>query len=106
MLTLVSKDVPTRHHRGEIPQTAHPAGAELLQHLYTSAHCVGNEQDELGGCDVVWIMKMWWLRHQGVAMEGQGGKMRQRVAPDVRELLGCTGLCLGMCEEPAGSSWF
>lgn len=102
MLTLVSKDVPTRHHHGEIPRTAHPAGAELLQHLYTSAHRAGNEQNELGGCDVVGIMKMWWVGSiTGVAVEECGIFRKDRVERWGREW----PLMWESCWGAWGSAW-
>lgn len=97
----VSKEMPTRHHYGEIHNKTLSRNTTFcsasLKCLYTDALDVSNKQDELETCtclegsDLIWIMETWDGSHDWSAeMEGQRlsrkdrpGEMRKGISPSM-----------------------
>ena len=119
----VSKEVPKRHHYGEIPQTLSrnsTCWGTSLKCLNTNACSMGNKHNELDicvqlqGCNLVGIMEMRWggSHDWSIAMEGyrlirkdRQGRRGGVVALYVRAQLECMELCLQMDKDPVESLW-
>ena len=120
----VSKEVPTRHHYGEIPKTLSRESTcrgASLKCPYANARSMGNKREEsemrvqLQGYDLVGITETWWdgSRDWSVAMEGYGQALGRTGWEDeegewpfyVREQLECMEPWLGRADEPTESLW-
>ena len=117
------KEVPTRYHCGQIPQTVSgnpTCWGALLKCLYTNALSMGNKHDELEihmqlqSYDLVGITETWWdgshdwsvaMKEYSLYRKDRKGRQGVGVALYVRKQLECIELSLGMDKEPTESLW-
>ena len=114
----VSREMPTKHHGGEISHTLSKNStcwAASLKCLYSNACSMGHNHEvleicvQLPGSNLVAIMETWWdgshawsveMERYRLLRKERMGRQGWRVALCVREQLEDMALCLGMDREP------